>query len=154
MAIVGGTVTTAARSAGHYVSFGVTFIMLVVMIIFTANSTKRRYGSKWKKYGPLIFVSLAFPLIMADLTRHVFQDVDWWPPPGSSEYRHGCQTENVTCLSVVGWMFTIVMTYLGFTFLVIGTLWNANIIEKLNECVIKWRELRSNPVEVTYTKVT
>lgn len=32
-----------------------------------------RRGSHWQKYGPLYLVSVAVPLIMADLTRHVLQ---------------------------------------------------------------------------------
>jgi hypothetical protein len=35
------------------------------------------------------------------------------------------------------------MTYSGFAMLIIGTLWNANFMDKLREIRDKWRELRS-----------
>jgi len=82
---------------------------------------------------------------MADLMRHVLQDVGWWPSgqfPGSSEYRSGCEDENMSCLSLVGWLFTVVFTYAGFLLLFIGTMWNANIISKLKEIRKQWQQLR------------
>jgi len=141
--LVGGTVTSSARSLGHYVSFGVTLAMLIMMSLYTLYTVKRRTLPNWNKYGPLYLTLISVPLIMADLLRHVLQDVGSWPSPGSSEYRPGCESENVTCLSVVGVFFTIIMTYLGFAFLVVGSLWNANICEKLREIRIKWREIRT-----------
>jgi len=136
-------VTSSARSLGHYVSFGVTLGMLTIMCLYTAYTVRRRGAPHWNKYGPLYLTLIAIPLIMADLLRHVLQDVGTWPAPGSSEYRPGCQAENVTCLSVMGVFFTIIMTYLGFAFLLVGSLWNANICEKLREIRDRWREIRS-----------
>jgi len=117
--------------------------MLIMMSLYTLYTVKRRSPPHWNKYGPLYLTLISVPLIMADLLRHVLQDVGSWPSPGSAEYRTGCESENVTCLSVVGVFFTIIMTYLGFAFLVVGSLWNANICEKLREIRIKWREIRS-----------
>jgi len=85
-------------------------------------------------------------LIMADLMRHVLQDVAIWkagPWPGSSEYRSGCEEENVTCLSAIGWIFTIVCTYSGFILLFWGTMWNANLMSKLRDIKKQWQALRS-----------
>jgi len=82
---------------------------------------------------------------MADLTRHVLQDADVWPAgpwPGSSQYRPGCPDESLDCLSVVGWIFTFALTYGGFAVLFVGTMWNANICEKLADLKAKWKELR------------
>jgi len=121
--------------------------MLIAMIAYTAYGIKRREGTRWQKNGPLIFVCMAVPLIMADLLRHVLQDVGTWPEPGSSQYRDDCDAENVTCLTIVGVFFTIIMTYLGFTLLAIGTMWNANLCDKLREIRQKWRDLRSGNSE-------
>ena len=41
--------------------------------------------------------------------------------------------ENFWHLSVVGVVFTIVCTWSGFVLLFIGTLWNANILDKVDE---------------------
>jgi len=113
---------------------------------------------------------MATPLIMADLLRHLLQDQGVWkecerevtdtePFPtrcrwSSSQYKcniaytspdsHCIATkeENMAHLSLVGILFTILCTYLGFVFLFIGVLWNANIIKKCKEIKTQWRELR------------
>ena len=36
-------------------------------------------------------------------------------------------------LSVMGDIFTIIFTYLGFALFIVGNLWNANIVEKCRE---------------------
>ncbi len=61
---------------------------------------------------------------------------------GSSQYRANCPHENVTCLSAVGVVFTIIFTYTGFILLFIGTMWNANIVAKLKQIRKQWRLLR------------
>lgn len=63
---------------------------------------------------------------------------------GSSQYRAGCPNENITCLSIVGILFTIIFTYLGFFLLFWGTLWNANILTKIKEVKKKWKQLRNH----------
>jgi hypothetical protein len=86
---------------------------------------------------------------MADLTRHVLQDTKVWPESGwpggrgSAQYRADCHVENISCLSGVGYLFTIAFTYSGFILLAIGTLWNANIMSKLKLCKSQWRAIRS-----------
>lgn len=57
----------------------------------------------------------------------------------------GCVTtpdENMGHLSFIGVLFTIFLTYTGFTFLMIGTLWNANIMDKCKSIKKTWRDLR------------
>jgi len=116
--------------------------MLILMIIYTAYTSKRRSGTFWNKYGPLILVCASFPLIMAEPTRHLLGDQgvlgDW-----ASEYKDNCDTETMKCLSVTGWVSTILCTYIGFTLLVIGSLWNGNIVGKCGEIYAKWKQLRS-----------
>jgi len=86
---------------------------------------------------------------MADLTRHILEDTGAWPERmghngiyGSGQYRADCPVETMHCLSLMGVLFTIVATYLGFAFLVVGTMWNANIIDKLKDIKQEWRRLR------------
>jgi len=103
--LVGGTVTAAARSLGHTISFAVTGSMLICLMIYTGYTIKRRYGTSFQKYGPFYLVCIATPLIMADLFRHVLQDSNVWPEPGSAQYRPNCGDETMKCLSVVGVFF-------------------------------------------------
>jgi len=144
--LLSGTVTAAARSLGHYISFGITLAMMIAVsaYMFYCARTKR-VGMKYQ-YHPFIITVVASFLIMADLTRHVLQDLDIWPAgdfPGSSQYRSGCDEENITCLSIIGWLFTIVFTYTGFILLFWGTMWNANLLEKLKSIKRQWKEIRA-----------
>jgi hypothetical protein len=125
--------------------------MMVGMVGYMVyNANKYRWGRHCTKYGPAWLAAVAALLIMADLSRHVAQDIDLWPAgqwPGSSQYRSGCEDEDMACLSVVGWLFTVVATYTGFTLLFIATMWNAKICEKLKDFRRKWAELRSEAAE-------
>jgi len=116
--------------------------MMIFVVAYTAYKSRSRRGTHWNIYGPTYLVVLAAVLIMADLVRHVMQDVGFWPGPSSNEYRHGCESENMSCLSAIGWLFTVVCTYSGFILLFIGTMWNANIISKLKQIKEKWQALR------------
>ena len=53
--------------------------------------------------------------------------------------------ETYACLSPVGWVFTVILTYLGFAFFFFATFWNANLIGKLIAIRDQWRALRSRP---------
>jgi len=115
---------------------------MVAMLSYTIYSLKNRGMPHCNKYGPLYFVAASVPLVMADLTRHVILDHVhvWW----LLEYRAMCGSETVKCLTTAGIVFTIVCTYLGFICLFIGSLWNANICEKIRELREKWRQLRAD----------
>lgn len=113
---------------------------------YVAYTSKRRWGTHWQKYGPTYLTVVASLLVCADQVRHVLQDQDIWPAgdwPGSSQYRSDCPDESFQCLSTVGWLFTIVFTYSGFILLMVGSLWNANIMDKLAELKEQWKALRS-----------
>jgi hypothetical protein len=45
----------------------------------------------------------------------------------------------IYCLSVVGWLFTIVFTYLGFACMILGVFWAADLGRKVR---VAWRQLR------------
>jgi len=83
----------------------------------------------------------------------------------SCEPSEGCQTNNpayldCTCvhdyqetmyhLSAIGWIFTICCTYIGFALFMFGSLWSANIVDKLREIKHKWRVLRGQSEDEEY----
>jgi hypothetical protein len=131
---------------GHIISFSVTLgLMIAVNLYMLYCAIKKRKGYKYR-YIPFCITVLAGCLIMADLLRHVLADYHIWKPgpfPGSSQYRPNCDKENISCLSFTGVLFTIIFTYTGFILLFIGTMWNANIIEKLKLIKKKWRQIRN-----------
>jgi len=127
-------------------------MMIGIVAYMWYNARKYRWGSPCMKYGPTFMTATAAVLVMADLTRHVLQDQDVWPAgpwPGSSQYRPGCETEDMECLSVVGWLFTVVFTYSGFAILFVATMWNAKICDKIKDFRKKWNELRTSGAQST-----
>jgi thiol-disulfide isomerase/thioredoxin len=48
------------------------------------------------------------------------------------------------CLGGMGILFTAVFTYFGFGLLLWGSLWNANLLEKLSKAKTQWDHLRGN----------
>lgn len=117
--------------------------MLMVVLYLVWRGKGRRTGTKFQVWGPLVCMLIAFPLVLSDQVRHVMQDLDWWPAnKGSNQYRFGCHDEDYGCLSVIGWLFTVVFTYLGFILLGISVFWNANIITKLKSIKETWKKLR------------
>ena len=112
----------AAKNFAHSITWGVTLAILtnLTQYTYTVQSKKTWKTSHWQKYGPVYFVGLSVPLVMADLTRHVLQDSHFW---NASMYRPGCDQDDFKCLSVIGWLFTVCFTYLGFLSLFIGVLW-------------------------------
>lgn len=137
--LIGGIVTPAARAAGHTLGVALTGTVMVGVIIFLWMEKKKRFGTHWNVYGPLYLSTLGGLLMIADPMRHVLQDND---VVTMNEYRSGCPTENFACLSTIGWIFTVAMTYGGIALLVIGTMWNADIIGKCEEIREKWGEIR------------
>lgn len=132
---------------------------MMMVLGFTAYTRKNRVKRKtfWQRNGPLILIAIAIPLILADTTRHVLQDENLWPACiklddgscawySSAEYKAGeaetVQDENLTHLSTIGVLFTIVATYSGFIILAVGTLWNADIVKKWGKIKAKWAALR------------
>ena len=89
VSLVSGTVSGFARTLGHYISFGVTVTMMIVVNIFIANGIKYRFGTCCQKYGPFILTMIAAPLICADLTRHVLNDLNIWPWCGDPSAQYG-----------------------------------------------------------------
>jgi len=166
VALVSGSVSAAARSLGHLISLIITILMMAVVNGFMVYTLKNRDPSRGKcfYYGPLALTLTATPLILADIIRHVLQDNGIWKECdrpddliwdsrcnwSSSQYH--CTTlpphciptakENMFHLSPMGVLFTICFTYMGFACLMVGTLWNANICEKLKDLRTQWNEIR------------
>lgn len=92
---------------------------------------------------------MSIPLVLADEMRHLLQDSGLWPEPGSSMYRPDCPhsvhgLQGITCLTLVGWLFTIVFTYSGFAFMVAGVVWGADLHIKLPKAYADIRRARSS----------
>ena len=65
----------------------------------------------------------------------------------------GCHSQEVfSCLGGMGTLFTAVFTYFGFTLLLWGSLWNANLIQKLSKAKDQWNQLRGNGDAVGVSK--
>jgi len=171
--LISGTVSAGARKLGHWISFGITLLMMLLVNCFIFWSLKNRSRKRGfcHYWGPLILTMCAAPLIMGDLTRHVLQDTGVWKECdrapdviwnsscdwASNQYKCtelpavGClpdSHENIAHLSPMGVLFTICFTYSGFALLFVGTLWNANIVKKLKLMKKQWNELRK-PVNST-----
>jgi hypothetical protein len=69
-------VSAAARTMGHWISFGITLalMLLVGAFLFRTSAYGHRSGLiRWRRWGPLTVFCFAVPLIMADLVRHMLQ---------------------------------------------------------------------------------
>jgi len=165
--LISGGVSAGARKLGHWISFGITLFMMILVNCFIYWSLKNRNRRKGfcQYWGPFMLTLCCVPFIMADLTRHVLQDTGVWEECyrapdvvwssscnwASNQYKctevpPSCiptSEENLTHLSPMGVLFTICFTYLGFILLFIGTLWNANIVKKLKLIKQRWTELRT-----------
>lgn len=53
-------------------------------------------------------------------------------------------SESIACLSAVGWVFTVGMTYSGFLLFFFASFWNANLVGKLAAIKNKWNALRQD----------
>lgn len=134
--IIGVATTEGAKQLSHSISFGVTLAMLTNLTQFVWWNNKKRTGSHLSRFGPTYLCLLSVPLVMADLTRHVLQDAGMVK---LAMYRNNCDSAGIKCLSVVGWLFTIVFTYLGFACLLVGVFWSANLVTKLRKL---WQNLK------------
>jgi len=132
---------------GHVVGIAITGVMLLAMTIYVGYGTRKRWGGGCHKYGPLILVLIAFPLILMEPLRHVLQDTNVWTGSSVHEYKDGCESGYLDCMSVTGWLITITATYVGFVLLFIGSLWNANICKTCSKIREKWRALRNVQTE-------
>lgn len=134
----------AARAMGHYIQLGLTFVIFLGMSIWIYLKREKMSSAFpfWTKWGPFILMLGASFLVVFDPLRHVLQDFEWWPAPGSSEYRRKCHDEVFACLSPLGIWVTLVFTYSGFILMIWATMWQAQIGKKLKQIRSQWRDLR------------
>ena len=132
--------TAGARRAGHTMALGLTAAVMIGVVIFLCREKSKRFGTHWEINGPLYLSALGGILMMLDPLRHVLQDAG---VVTMSEYKPGCEDESFKCLSTIGWVFTVAFTYSGIALLVFGTMWNADLLGKLEEIRDKWREIRA-----------
>jgi len=150
--ILSGTVSAAARRMGHVIALSITSTMMAVLLAYTLYKTRDRRRPFCRKFGPFLCICVATVLIVADPLRHVLMDHKDLPQ-WFGQYRADCNAENLSCLSAAGALF-VTFTYVGFTFLVIGTLWNANFLDKMTAIRNKWRELRGGVNEEEQESIT
>jgi len=141
--LIGVSVQTGARHLGHLVSWIVTLVVMIALFVYLLYGSRERWGSHWQKFGPTYLVAVASVFVMADPTRHVLKDWKVLTAKWSNMYIAGCGAESWRCLTWSGVMFSICFTYFGFLLLIWGTMWNANIIDKLRDIKDKWTEIRS-----------
>eukprot|EP00798_Chlamydomonas_sp_ICE-L_P006957 gene6957-2228_t len=98
------------------------------------QAAARPKTTHWKQYGAVYLFAIATPLLLADQMRHVLQDAGLWPAPSSSMFRDDCDDvtglKAFTCLTLVGWLFTVICTYTGFICMLTGVFMSADLANK------------------------
>jgi len=134
--ILGVAATAASRSFAHTITFGITVAILSNLAQYVYHKCSTRKGTHFNHYGPFYLCALSVPLVCADLIRHVLEDNEMLSPAASralAMYRPDCDAESMRCLSVAGWFFTIIMTYLGYLLLFVGNFWCINFTKKVKD---------------------
>jgi len=109
-------------------------------VVYCADAKRRKRKTFVQRWGPTIVCVVALLLVMIEPSRHLI--ADQFAPVWTREYKPHCDTQSWKCLSGVGWFSTIGCTYVGFAFLFVGTMWNAELLVQLRKIKDKWRELR------------
>jgi len=129
------------------VTWSLDLMMLTALTVYVACQVGRRSGTRFQRFGPLLFTVVGSLMILLDPLRHVVADMQYAATktvnPILREYKSNCPSEGPKCLTATGWIVTIFCTYCGFFLFLFGTFWNANLMGKLRELRAKWREIRS-----------
>uniref|UniRef100_A0A7S0RWP3 Uncharacterized protein n=1 Tax=Chlamydomonas leiostraca TaxID=1034604 RepID=A0A7S0RWP3_9CHLO len=133
---MGVTATAGAKAFSHTFSLALTLAVLTNLTQYTWHKVADKAGTHWQRHGPVWLLAVATPLLCADLMRHCLQDAGIWPAPGSSMYRDDCDEvaglKGLRCLTLVGWIFSILCTYSGFIMMVTAVVWSANLHGKIH----------------------
>lgn len=137
--IIGISATAASRNISHTFSLALTLATLTNLVQFMWHKASAQGGvlSHWQRYGPTYVLSIATPLVLADQVRHCLQDSGVWPQPGSSMFIDSDDCQDVSgfkgmwCLTAVGWWFSIVFTYSGFSLLIVSVVWSTKLVSKI-----------------------
>mmetsp|Transcript_1565 Transcript_1565/g.2246 ORF Transcript_1565/g.2246 Transcript_1565/m.2246 type:complete len:174 (-) Transcript_1565:778-1299(-) len=140
---MGITASAGAKAISHTFSLVLTFAILTNLLQYYAWKGVSKRGTNWQRFGPAMLIGISIPLICADMTRHTLQDSGIWDGPSSHMYRPNCSPvqglHGILCLSVTGWLFTIVFTYSGFILLIVSVV-KATNIHKV--AAAAWRDIR------------
>ncbi|KAN0036728.1 hypothetical protein ACTFIV_002035 [Dictyostelium citrinum] len=139
IAVSAGSVTFA-----HAITYAITLTILTNLAQYHFHKCTKRPSNRghWSKFGPFYLTAIAVPLATFDILRHILVDNSIWTIHSfisPAAYRPGCENENITCLSVMGWFSAIVFTYTGYACLLVGTIWAADLIPKIRKA---WAQLR------------
>ncbi|GFH20861.1 hypothetical protein V8C86DRAFT_617545 [Haematococcus lacustris] len=111
---------------------------------YTYHKAASRSGTLWQRQGPTLLLALATPLLLADLVRHCLQDAGLWTGPSSSMYRDDCDEvsgiHGLACLTLVGWLFSILFTYSGFVLMISAVFWSASLGSKVRRA---WSQIQA-----------
>lgn len=147
--LVGVSITAVSRKASHLISFSINLFIVSGIVIYLGVMSRSRKGSAWKRFGPLVLGLCAVVFIMADPSRHLLMDYKLWPHRGyfgSAMYKKHCG-ETFQCLTFIGFLFSVVLTYAGFALLTVSSLWNANFVQKLLKIRDHWGEIQKGSVK-------
>lgn len=134
--MIGWSVSAVSRTLSHIFTFAVTLLTMAGVCVYTGYSNK----SRGKGMADVWICVASTCLIMGDPTRNLLADAEIWPSPASDMY--SCEAETFDCLTTVG-VLTIIFTYIGFTLLAVGTMWNADLGGKWRLIQYKWRRMQS-----------
>ena len=58
MVVIGGSLTASARAMGHYLSLGMTVVMMLGLSIYVYEHRRKLPASMgcWKKWGPFVLM--------------------------------------------------------------------------------------------------
>lgn len=159
--------TASSRSFSHAVTFALDFAAFTNMVQFAVHKTnKARLGKPfWRKWGPFFCLVIATILADADLVRHLINDA-WGTICMNADDNHSLQDcdENGHCsplgakytkycysqpmmnmyddhdhLTVVGWIFSVFCTWIGYFLLFVGVLWILSFPQKIRA---QWRAIQ------------
>lgn len=93
-----------------------------------------------------------WPATRWDLKKYPKMKAQFPTEAEQKQLQCGCvltSDENMGHLSFIGILFTLFFTYSGFVVLMIGTLWNANIMDKCGKIKKTWQQMRGKPTTST-----
>jgi len=135
---VNATALSTAQEFAHAITWGVTLALLTNITQFVYHKSKKRPLPHLHRWGPFYCCLLSIPFVMADLSRHVLMDYHYISLPMYNS-NPNCTSSTMRCLSAYGWLFTVLFTYSGYTLLITGVLWAADICAKIRVAVRKAR---------------
>jgi len=89
MGLLGGPVSAARQTLGHWISLAITVLMMSFVTFFLYSKSYLRKQNKaaglWNWYGPTVLVAISSILILCEPVRHILQDIGWWEECGNND---------------------------------------------------------------------